>query len=176
MDLEAGGNVAGAKAVIAADWGGPLQTSEWPGAVVIYRTRPTVYRLGCALDRPPGLVDDRLMAEAYAKHWHKADRAADQIEGAAGVFRPTRAGREDNEGVLVPSEGDSLCRIDRVAQHPHRRALPLECLDQIEAEAVEIIDQEHVAPHDAPPVAASTESNAEALRRVSSASRWGSLS
>src|SRR3546814_8685698 len=60
--------------------------------------------------------------------------------------------------------------------HLHASPQPLETLGEIEAEAVEMIDQEDAGLHRAASADASAIRTADALRRVSSASRIGSES
>ncbi len=64
---------------------------------------------------------------------------------------------------------------DLVADRAHRRAKPFQRLDDVEREAVVIVDHEDVAAHRTVSPAMA-ESTADAFRRVSSASAFGSES
>jgi hypothetical protein len=85
MHAEAGGQVAGAQAVIAADAERRLEPAQRPFAVMSEQRGFAVHRLGRAGDLAAGLLDDRLVTEADAEQGQIAPGARDQLKAAAGV-------------------------------------------------------------------------------------------
>src|SRR5439155_5936809 len=84
-------------------------------------------------------------------------------------------GRDQDDRLVALSLFERIRRGDFVAHRPNARAEPLQRFDDIEGEAVMVVDHQHVAAHrtDSPAIA---ERTAEAFRRVSSASAIGSES
>ena len=137
---------------------------------------------GLAMDGNPrpddlatGLRDDGLMPKADAKKWNPPRRKRDQFEAATGILGPAGTGREDNQGAIPQSPIEHVRRPRAVSKNRNLASQPLECIDQVEGEAIEIVDQDDVAAH-AASGGQSTESNADAFRLVSSASACGMLS
>src|SRR3546814_2073587 len=121
-------------------------------------------------NRAARLLDDSLMSKAYSEQRQIAPGEADQLQVAAGIGRAARAGREDDEGLAAYRDIEGTARLDMAPHHLHASPQPLETLGEIEAEAVEMIDQEEAGLHRAAPADATAIRTADALRRVSSAS------
>src|SRR3546814_7824724 len=82
------------------------------------------------------------MSKAYSEQRQIAPGEADQLQVAAGIGRAARAGREDDEGLAAYRDIEGTARLDMAPHHLHASPQPLETLGEIEAEAVEMIDQE----------------------------------
>lgn len=95
MDAEAGRNIAGAQAMIAPNRDVRIQPQERACTIVFEHSRPAVNRLGRALDRPPGLLENRLMAEANAEHGNLARGTLDLCNKCPFGMLTNRAGNSE---------------------------------------------------------------------------------
>ena len=87
---------------------------------------------------------DRLLAEADAEHRNGRRGLVDQIEADAGLVRRAGAGREHDR---VRIGGDHVARGHLVvAMHGDLRPQLAEIVDEVEGEAVVIVDQDNHAP------------------------------
>src|SRR3546814_14731388 len=92
------------------------------------------------------------MSKAYSEQRQIAPGEADQLQVAAGIGRAARAGREDDEGLAAYRDIEGTARLDMAPHHLHASPPPLETLGALEAEAVEMIDQQYAGLHPpAPP-------------------------
>ena len=92
VDMEGGGHVAGAQAVVAADVDGVGEARERPRAVVVEEARLAVHGgVGAGNGASRG-VDERLMAETDAENGNAASGERDEVERAAGFLRSAGAG------------------------------------------------------------------------------------
>src|SRR5579863_5105624 len=124
-----------------------VDAAQDAGAVVADGRKLAVHRDWRADDGAAESVANRLMAEADPKHRDFAGNRPDQIEADTGVLGSTRAGRK-HDGVGIGGHnggaGDPV-----VAMHAHLRPKVPEEMDQVEGEAVVIVDQDnHKEPGD----------------------------
>ncbi len=104
-----------------------------------------VYGLRRAAHPPARFLHERLMPEAYAEQVELARSALDQFQAAAGALWPARTGRQHDQRTLGLGKRYDVGCLHPVAEHRHRTAEPLERFDEVEAEAVQIVDQDHAA-------------------------------
>src|ERR1700729_4601426 len=84
-------------------------------------------------------LSDRLMAEADPEHWRRFARRANEIETDARFVRRARPRGEDDGVRLV---GERVCDRDLVvAPHRHIRAQLAKVVDEVEREAVIVVDE-----------------------------------
>ena len=140
-DLELGGRARSLddERVIARRRKGAVQTAEEPARIVRNARHLAVHRRWRAHNVAAERLPDRLMAEADPEHRRRFARRADEIETDARFVRRARTGRE-NDGVRLVGE-----RVrDRdliVAPHRHVRAQLAKVMDEVEGEAVIVVDQ-----------------------------------
>src|SRR6185312_15320880 len=119
----------------------------------------------------PCLFNDSLVAKADAEDRDSSLRECDQPQAAAGVLRLSWAGREDDHRFSLQCDLKGLGCGNAVTKRLSGAAKSLEALDQVEREAVEIVDQKDFALAHCPWLrlaAARIERSADALRLVSS--------
>ena len=85
MDLEAAGDVAGAKAVIAPDAHRAWHSFEKPGAVMVDQRRLAMDDCARRSDRPAGLLHQGLVTKTYAKQGDPALREPDGLAERASL-------------------------------------------------------------------------------------------
>ena len=127
---------------------------------------------GARSTAPPACCDDRLVAEADAEQRHLALGERDQLEAAAGIVAAC-----PGPGERTISAPSLAARVERVARR--RRVLRSTCTSQpsrsnastrLKVKLSRLSISRTWRRHARASAAASTESRAEALRRVSSAS------
>src|SRR6202020_2173099 len=84
-------------------------------------------------------LSDRLMAKADPEHWRRFAGRANEIDTDARFIRRARPGGE-NDGVRLV--GERICDGDLVvAPHRHIRAQLAKVVDEVEREAVIVVDE-----------------------------------
>src|SRR3984957_13389802 len=84
-------------------------------------------------------LSNRLMAKADPEHWRRSARRANEIETDARFVRRARPGGEDDGVRLV---GERVSDRDLVvAPNRHIRAQLAKVVDEIEREAVIVVDE-----------------------------------
>ncbi len=118
---------------------GPFRPRKSPRALCEMReTLPCIGRWR-AHDIAAKRLSDRLMAKADPKHWRRFARRANEIETDARFVRGAGPRREDDGVGLV---GERICDRDFVvAPHRHVRAQLAKVVDEVEREAVIVVDQ-----------------------------------
>src|SRR5262245_39686588 len=90
-------------------------------------------------------LPDGLVAEAYPEDWNAGGRFADEIEANAGFVGRAGAGRENDRIGL--QRHDVADRNLVVAMDDHVRPQPSQIVEEVEGEAVIVVDQDnHVPP------------------------------
>ncbi len=140
-DLEFGGRARSLddERVVAGGGEGAVQTAKESARIVRNARHLAVHRRWRAHDVAAERLPDRLMAKADAKHRRRFARRADEIETDARFVRRAGAGREDDRVRLVGEhigDGDLI-----VAPHRHVRPQLAKVMDEVEGEAVIVVDQ-----------------------------------
>src|SRR5438046_1234147 len=161
--------------MVAADLNRVRNVGERSSRIMLEQGCLAMDRFGRADDLAAGFENHRLMAKADAEERHFAFGEPHEIHAAAGVFRATGTGRDEDHCVRLPRLLERIFRGDLVADCAHARAEPFEGLDDVERETVVVVDHEDFAGHrDGSPAIA--DRIADAFRRVSCASAIGSES
>src|ERR687890_521815 len=117
-----------------------IDAAEYAFAAVLHLVHLAMHRRGRAHHLTSKSLPDRLMPEAYADQRDGRGGLVDQVNADAGVLRGAGAGGED-DGVRLGRQ--HLIRRDLVvAMHEHVRAQCSEIEEQIEREAVVVVDQD----------------------------------
>src|SRR5208283_706468 len=128
--------------MIARRLEGPVNAAKDRLAAVQYRRHLAVDRQGRAHHLAAESLADRLMPQADAEDRDLAAGAGDEVEAHARLMRRAGAGREHDR---VRASGHHVIDADLViAMHGDPRAKLAEIMDEIEGEAVVIIDQRDV--------------------------------
>jgi hypothetical protein len=121
-----------------------INATKYPGpGVPDFRKLPV--EGSCPHDLSAEGLPDCLVAEAHAEDWNAGGRFADEIEANAGFVGRARAWREDDRiGLQRHDVGD---RNLVVAMDDHIRPQPSQIVEEVEGEAVIVVDQDnHVPP------------------------------
>ena len=117
------------------------QTVEEPAAVMHDIGLFAVHDAGAHLHPRPGMQAEQLMAEADAEHRYLGGQQLQKARAEAGVFRPSRPGRDTD----LPQAGVTGQLEDvRVVIGQHQRLLPqrIKGLHQIVGKGIVIIDEQ----------------------------------
>ena len=123
----------------------PVDAAKHAGAFMTDIGHLAVDRHGRAHDLAAEHLADGLMAKAHAHDRDRRRGLFDQFEADAGFVRRAGAGRQ-HDGVRARCD-DVGRRHLVVAMHDNIRSQPAEIMDEVEREAVVVIDQDD---HDAP--------------------------
>src|ERR1700733_12138520 len=118
---------------------GSVQTTKEPARIVRNARHLAMHRRWRAHDIAAEGLSDRLMTKADPEHWRRSARRANEIDTNARFVRRARTGGED-DGVRFVGEriGD---RDLVVAPNRHVRAQLAEVVDEVEREAVIVVDE-----------------------------------
>src|SRR5439155_21418642 len=117
-----------------------IDAAEHPGAAVPDLGELAVHRHRRAHDLSAERLADCLVTEAYAENRNALRGLVDQIETDARLVRRAGTRREHNR-IRVGGEHVGACELV-VAMHGYLRPQPAEIMDEVEGEAVVIIDQD----------------------------------
>src|ERR1700678_1879693 len=125
--------------MIARGGKGAVQTTKEPARIVRNAGNLAMHRRWRAHDIPAKRLSDRLMAKADPEHRRRFAGGANEIDTNARLVRRARP-RGENDGVRLVGEriGD---RDFVVAAHRHVRAQLAKVVDEVEREAVIVVDQ-----------------------------------
>ena len=126
--------------VVARGLERPVDAAEDAGALVPDVRELAVHRHRRAHHLAAEDLADGLMAEADAEQRHLARRLADQVEADAGLIGRAGAGREHDR--LRLGRDHRVGRNLVVAMNDDIRPQPAQIVEQVEGEAVVIVDQD----------------------------------
>src|SRR6202044_3824248 len=118
---------------------GSVQTAEEAARIVRNARHLAVHRRWRPNNVAAKRLPDRLMTEADPEYRRRFAAHANEVETDAGFVRRARAGRENNGVRLVAERVRDRDLI--VAPHRHVRAQLAQVMDEVEGEAVIVVDQ-----------------------------------
>src|SRR5690242_19031198 len=124
------------------------ETREYTACVVLYLRELAVHRGGCAHDLAAECLPDRLMSETDAEQRDFACAPDDQFKADAGFIRRAWARRENDRLRIGTEHGIDTDLI--VAMDGDVGSQPAQIMEQVESEAVVIVDQDQHAAHRLP--------------------------
>src|SRR5262249_41220477 len=118
----------------------PIDAAEHAAALMVHLGELAMHRRGRAHHITAERLADRLVAKADAEHRNVGGGRIDQIEADAGLVGRAPNGRPHDR---VGLRADHM--VDRdlvVAMHDHVGPEPAQIVDEVEGEAVVIVDQD----------------------------------
>ena len=140
------------------------QAGEDVGPTMLDTADLAVHRARRTLHHAAECLAESLVAETNAKHWDPPGRRRDQIHANSGLIRCAGTGREHDR---LRFEFERLIHGQGVvALHPAIRAGLTEQVEQVEGEAVIVVDQQdHTVLYRAAPTAGSIQGRPEPDRQ-----------